>query len=73
MSATAQLIRMRIEADLDDSFSELDQNVILKDILEILVWRELRLKDFIDFIIILEEKGGVEVFADYDFKMKKSA
>lgn len=63
---------MRIEADLDELFPKLDQNTaVKKDVLEILVWRELRLKDYIDFTSILEEMEGVEVFVDYDFRMKK--
>lgn len=63
---------MRIEADLDELFPNLDQNTaVKKDVLEILVWRELRLKDYIDFTSILEEMEGVEVFVDYDFRMKK--
>lgn len=73
MLATAQLIRLRIEADLDEKFPQLEQNAIVKkDVLEILVSRELRLKYFINFAIILEEMGEVKVFADYDFKMKRS-
>lgn len=31
------------------------------------------MKDFVDFAIILEKTGGVKVFTNYDFRMKKSA
>lgn len=64
---------MRIEANLDEKFPQVEQNAVVKnDVLDILVWREMRLKEFVDFAIILEEMG-VEVFLNYDFKMKKSA
>lgn len=38
---------------------------------EVLVLRDLRLRDFLNFAVILEEMDGIDVFADYDFKMKK--
>lgn len=68
------LIRSRIDSELDEQFPELAQNPIAKtDVVNVLVWRDLRLRDFLDFAIILEEMGGIDEFADYDFQMKKSA
>lgn len=59
---------------MDEQFQELAQNpATKKDVLDVLVWRDLRLGDFLDFVINLEEIGGIEEFAKYDFKMKKSA
>lgn len=68
MSVTAELTRMRTDADQEEKFPKLEHNAAVReDVLEILVWQKLRLKDFIEFSIILEEMGGVEVFADYNF------
>lgn len=64
---------MRIERELDQLFPALDQNkVAKKDVLDILIWRDLRLKNFMDFAIILEEIG-VEEFTEFDFQVRKLA
>lgn len=38
-----------------------------------LVWRDVRIRDNFDFIIIVEELGGMESFMEYDLAMKRSA
>lgn len=61
-------MRSRIESELDELFPELAQNLTAKaDVVNVLVWRDLRLRDFLDFAIILEEISGIDVFADYNF------
>lgn len=73
MSATTMLIKMMIERDLDKLFPKLDQIPAEKDVLDVLVLRDLGLRDFMDLSILLKEMGGIVEFAEYDFKVKKLA
>lgn len=68
------LVRMGTERDRDELFPALDQNsAVKKDVLDVLVWRDSRLKDIMNFTIILEQMDRVEEFAEFDLRMKKSA
>lgn len=41
--------------------------------MDILMWRDLRLTDFMHFAIVLEEIGEAKEFVEFDLKMKNSA
>lgn len=41
--------------------------------MDILMWRDLRLTNFMDFALVLKEMGEAKEFVEFDLKMKNSA
>lgn len=67
MSCTERLIRMKVDQLVSGMFPELNNNeAVRKEVMEVLVWRDIRLKRFEDFVMVLEQMGGIQIFVNYE-------
>ncbi|KAL8517454.1 hypothetical protein ACS0TY_015626 [Phlomoides rotata] len=66
--------RRRLESMLDKKFPELLEVVKVKDeVLDVLVWRDIRLGVFEDLSLVILSKGGLDNYVDYELALRKAA
>lgn len=74
LSFTEQIIKKRRKKMIEDRYPELAIKPEAREVvLDVLTWRDIRLKKFEDFGTVLEQKRGIRPFLDYEIQMRKLA
>ncbi|KAL8465004.1 hypothetical protein ACS0TY_034473 [Phlomoides rotata] len=64
--------RHRIEKMLDERFPILDECLVVKkEVLDVLVWRNIRLGGFEDLALVIESKGGLNGYLDFELEIRE--
>lgn len=71
-SDVERLLKKKIRDYLDNRFLELaDHNCVRTDLIEILLWRDIRLQPFEYMGVMNENLGGVHRFLDFEIRCRK--
>ncbi|KAL8546668.1 hypothetical protein ACS0TY_006407 [Phlomoides rotata] len=66
--------RRRLEKMMDERFPDLKEYADVKEIvLDVLVWRDIRLGGFEDLALIVRENGGLDRFLEFELEMRELA